>query len=167
MMSYKLLYISIKTAVNTDVRQQLLLITFKFFYHKTNYIYSSHYADTLTTHLTPNTNHVLQRRMPKVVTCRATRVAAYIFAVDDGLHIATVNKSIHSCTCGKCRSSGIPCRHAIATSTSKNVTDYYEMVPIFLTTEVYRTAYGTEMVYLVPPPQQWEMANEETIVLPP
>jgi len=41
------------------------------------------------------------------------------------------------------------------------------MVPIFLTTEVYRTAYGTEMVYLVPPPQQWEMANEETIVLPP
>jgi len=124
-------------------------------------------SDILQGYLTPTTETVFRRRMSKSTTCHSNNMGDLMFQVTDGNAIYSVDIRSHTCTCGKWRSSGIPCRHAIATESSMGYVELLPYGPCLSMAPTYKDTYLSEFVNPLLPPINWELPNPYITVLPP
>nr|KAJ0209830.1 hypothetical protein LSAT_V11C400161980 [Lactuca sativa] len=102
---------------------------------------------SLTTVLTPYVEMMLHKRMQKSVQWKTTKVPPEItslippdiYRVFDFKKTCVVDLNRHTCSCGKRRSLGIACCHAIAVSRHLNIHKLPDMVNIYYRANVFRT----------------------------
>nr|KAJ0185660.1 hypothetical protein LSAT_V11C900485860 [Lactuca sativa] len=73
----------------------------------------------------------------------------------------------HTCSCGKWRSLGIPCGHAIAAARHSNMHELLDMVQVYYHADVFQLIYQTQTVHPLPPPSEWETPDPLLAVLLP
>nr|KAJ0212118.1 hypothetical protein LSAT_V11C400160800 [Lactuca sativa] len=118
---------------------------------------------------------VLHRRMQKSLRWKATKIPpeivsplpSDIFQVFDLKRRCVVDLNRHTCSCGKWRSLGIACGHAIDAARYTKNTELTDMVQIYYLADVFRTTYQTRNVNVVPPASEWEILEPLMVVLIP
>nr|KAJ0223197.1 hypothetical protein LSAT_V11C200061480 [Lactuca sativa] len=118
----------------------------------------------VTSILTPYAEMVLQRRMQKSIS---SPLPAYIYLVSNFKTTCVVDLNGHTYSCGKWRSLGIACGHAIASTRYSNMHELVDTVQVFYHTDVFKLVYQTQTVHPVPPPSEWEIPDPLMVVLLP
>ncbi|KAL7583366.1 uncharacterized protein LOC111895454 [Lactuca sativa] len=118
---------------------------------------------------------VLHRRMQKCLRWKATKIPpeipspfpSDIFQVFDLKRRCVLDLNQHTCSCGKWRSLGIACGHAIVAARYTKNTELTDMVQIYYLVDVFGTTYQTRNVKVVPPASEWEIPEPLMVILIP
>ncbi|XP_052623728.1 uncharacterized protein LOC128129072 [Lactuca sativa] len=136
---------------------------------------SSVIGGLLSTVFTPYAEMVLHKRMQKSLGWKVAKIPpefpspfpSDIFRVFDLKRTCVVDLNRHTCSCGKWCSLGIACGHAISAARYTNNTELIDMVQIYYRVDVFRTAYQTRNVNVIPPAAEWEIPEPLMVILIP
>nr|KAJ0199358.1 hypothetical protein LSAT_V11C600317800 [Lactuca sativa] len=91
----------------------------------------------------------------------------YVYLVSDFKTTCVIDLNGHTCSCGKWRSLGITCGHAIIAARHSNMHALVDMVQVYYHTDVFQLVYQTQTVHPLPPPSEWEIPDPLMVVLLP